>query len=204
MKLTMRDWTAIGAIAAVVMALVAVFTLIKGPQVGDVGSERDVIAQERGETTGSANLGKSSAEKVGARPEGQAATPKLARPATSAVRRMPSPAPSDPAPAAPPPTSGRLVEAPEWARKPSDEEVRYAYPEAAKALRLTAKVVLACEVEIDMTVINCIVEESSTPGYGFEDAALRLTRKFRLHPQYEDNVAIARAKVRIPINFKPA
>lgn len=219
MKLTTRQWTALGTIAGLIGASAAVFALLQAslssperspPITATAPSDAQVSIDENNPALGAGTTEPPSVappqivaerRRTAAIPPTEPALSKPSPTRDPGVSVAPSASAAIPPPAGPA-SSADLVERPSWVRKPSDAEIRYAYPEEAMPYQLAASVVLECEVEVDMTVINCEVQESTTPGYGFEDAALRLTRKFRLHPLYMDNSPVARAKVRIPISFK--
>lgn len=77
---------------------------------------------------------------------------------------------------------GAVITRPEWARRPSSEDMKRVYPEAARAKELTGQVALSCTVARDGGLVGCKVVNEDPPGRGFGEAALRLTPLFRLTP----------------------
>ena len=66
---------------------------------------------------------------------------------------------------------------------------------------MSGKAVLECEVLGTGSVAKCAVTEETPKAQRFGEAALQMSRYFKLSPKTVDGMSVAGSKVRIPIVF---
>ena len=124
------------------------------------------------------------------------------------VSIAPPETPLPPVPQAPPQEPAkpvqRVIANPDWSSRPNGEDVARFYPERAQRLEKTGNVTLQCQVTAKGTVTGCAVLSEDPVDFGFGDAALKLSRLFKMKPKMEDGQAVEGASVKIPIAFRIA
>jgi protein TonB len=118
----------------------------------------------------------------------------------------PKPAPPPPVVAspAPPPPRPTVITAPDWASRPSADDVSRYYPDRAQRLSVSGKAEISCGVLANGKLTNCTIVSEDPPDQQFGDAALKLSKLFKMRPQSKDGVPTSGGTVRIPIRFVPA
>lgn len=103
------------------------------------------------------------------------------------------------APAPPPHVS--VITNPDWARKPTYEEVMAHYPQLMTVFAIEGYAVLRCEVSASGDATGCKVGFESPGGLGFGTAALEIAPLFKFIPKKVDGQPVDGGTVNIPIHF---
>lgn len=90
---------------------------------------------------------------------------------------------------------------PDWARKPTAEEIAFYYPKLAGTLGVEGRAWLHCGVTIEGAPSHCVIVSESPAGLGFGDAALAMAPTFRFSPRKVDGRPAEGGTVNIPIHF---
>jgi protein TonB len=90
---------------------------------------------------------------------------------------------------------------PRWARRPSDRDLRAAYPAGAQRRNIEGRVVLDCLIGTDLA-IRCRAVSESPPGQGFAAAALRVAQQFRAAPTLDDGRPAAGERATVALVFR--
>jgi len=105
-------------------------------------------------------------------------------------------APAPGAPAAP-----AVITRPRWIERPNGADFARYFPERALDRGVSGKVVLDCLVGADGS-IRCTVASETPARYGFGEAALAISRYFRMAPQLEDGRPSEGGRVQVPLQFR--
>ena len=108
-------------------------------------------------------------------------------------------------PPAPVPERGPpVITRPRWISQPSPEQMARHYPDRALERETQGRAVLQCRVTASGQVTACTVAGETPSSAGFGEAALKVSRYFRMSPQTEDGRPVEGASVRVPVTFRLA
>jgi protein TonB len=127
-------------------------------------------------------------------PEQRVPPPDLSAPPTP----TPIPVAVDPPPAPPTPA---VLTGMVWLQRPSSQDFNRYYPSRAMEREQEGRVVLDCLVSADGRIACTVISEDPT-GWGFGDAAIRISRNFRAAAQTADGRPTSGGRTRVPITFR--
>jgi protein TonB len=127
-------------------------------------------------------------------PEMRVPPPDLGAPPTP----TPLPVAVDPPPS---PPVAQVLTGMRWLQRPSAQDFNDEYPSRAQDREQEGRVVLDCLVSGSGS-ISCSVASEDPTGWGFGDAALRISRRFRAAAQTEDGRPTTGGRTRVVINFR--
>lgn len=126
-------------------------------------------------------------------PEQRVPPPDLSAPPTP----TPIPVAVDPPPAPPSPVLTGAV----WLERPGSRDFDRYYPTRAMDRQQEGRVVLDCLVDAGGR-ISCSVSSEDPSGWGFGEAAVRISRSFRMAAQTSSGQATSGGRIRVPITFR--
>jgi protein TonB len=126
-------------------------------------------------------------------PEQRVPPPDLSAPPTP----TPIPVAVDPPPAPPTPT---VITRPEWINRASARDFARYYPRRAIDRNQEGRVTLDCIVDVDGR-LNCTVTSEEPDGWGFGDAAMRISRQFQMRPMLQNGQPTAGGRYRLVLPF---
>lgn len=90
---------------------------------------------------------------------------------------------------------------PKWLSRPSPEQMARYYPTGALEDGVQGRVVLSCRVTVKGTLEACAPVSETPAGQGFGEAALKVSRFFRMSPQMVDGRPVDGASVKVALSF---
>jgi protein TonB len=97
---------------------------------------------------------------------------------------------------------GAIAGEPHWLKQPSMADIVGVYPRAAARLGHYGRVTLSCVVQPDGGLSRCQVVSEDPADEGFADAALKLSKLYRI--AVSDGSPSPRTTVEVPIRFSLA
>lgn len=102
---------------------------------------------------------------------------------------------------APNPPAPKVIRDPNWLAKPTAEQLTQFYPPGALNAELNGQATLDCLVTASGQLTQCSVSGETPRGQRFGEAALKLSRIFRMSPRTVDGAPVEGGTVHIPIHF---
>jgi TonB family protein len=96
----------------------------------------------------------------------------------------------------------RVIQRPEWAQKPTFDDMEHFYPERARQEEIPGRAAIQCQVTAMGLLDGCTVVAESPKNYGFGEAAMGLSEIFRMKPKRIDGQPIGGGIVTVPIIFQ--
>ena len=94
-----------------------------------------------------------------------------------------------------------VITRPDWAEKPTGDDMERFYPEKAKTENRGGRATLTCVVTAEGTLVRCFISDETPKDYGFGQAALSLSKMFRMKPKTVDGKPVGGGAITIPIIF---
>jgi TonB family protein len=95
-----------------------------------------------------------------------------------------------------------VITKPDWAEKPTGEDMERFYPEKAKTEEVGGRATITCQVNANGSLVDCTVVDETPKDYGFGAAAVSLGAIFRMKPKTVDGAAVDGGEITIPIVFQ--
>ena len=110
--------------------------------------------------------------------------------------------PAAPAPQAPSPRAQRhLITNPDWLRKPGPDDFSNYYPKGAAFQRESGVADIECDVTAEGKLAGCVVTSEFPLGEGFGEAALKISKYFRMKSETVDGVPVGGGLFQTRIRF---
>lgn len=109
--------------------------------------------------------------------------------------------PPPPAPPSPEPPRPVVIQNPDWLHRPNADDMARYYPARAQRMNVEGRATIACTVDAKGALQACQVVSESPADQDFGQAALRMSRLFKMRPMTLDGAAVSGGAVRVPIRF---
>ncbi len=96
---------------------------------------------------------------------------------------------------------GHVIRNPHWLSRPNGNVLAQYYPHRAQLARVTGGAKIACLVTVSGNLEHCLVKGEYPLNFGFGQAALAMTKWFRMSPMTVDGKPVGGATIYIPMNF---
>jgi protein TonB len=116
--------------------------------------------------------------------------------------KPPPPAPPVIAAPAPPPPHVSIITRPDWTQRPNADDLARYYPERAQRTETAGRATISCTVTAKGTLSNCSVVSEDPADMGFGDAAMKMSKLFKMRPKTQDGAPVEGGQVQIPIRFQ--
>lgn len=90
---------------------------------------------------------------------------------------------------------------PSWFNSPHDADLAAHFPFRARHARVSGRVELSCLIQLDTRLV-CSVAAEDPEGYGFGDAAVRVSETWRINPATRDGVPIEGVRLGLPLRLQ--
>jgi protein TonB len=122
--------------------------------------------------------------------------------ALAGVGRQALSQPADASATASPAPIGPSHIVPSWRSKATADDVMRVYPDRALRSRTSGIALIQCSVTEAGEMANCTVEQEAPTGFGFGEAALKLTPSFKMAPTTSQGSPVQGGIVRLPLQFR--
>jgi len=91
---------------------------------------------------------------------------------------------------------------PDWLRKPSAEDLAKYFPDRAQRMGVNGKATISCTVNARGLLEGCSVVSEDPSDQGFGEAAIKMSKLFKMRPMSKDGAPVDGGTVRIPLRFE--
>ncbi len=96
-----------------------------------------------------------------------------------------------------------MITNPDWLRQPNGDDYAEYYPQRASDLGKGGVATISCTVTSKGTLTGCSISGEDPTGFGFGDAALKISKLFRMKPKQIDGQSVEGGSFSTRIRFRP-